>query len=188
MTLWVFKPKRIKEKIQKLVFHWPGNRYFSMSVPAQTPWAWSEASLSHSTSHFRKSFRPTWRIFLFFIWHQSLHSRVRVACVLDFSFLLEHFCFKVEASWHHCTCAKIMLIENEWSNIFPNFTFRSKKCKRLSHRKPLTSWNHPRTWDRRWTVNLVTSEVARRAAQRYRSRLRQFQKTKKPKYKFLMGP
>ena len=65
-------------------------------------------------------------------------------CVLECSFLLEHFSFKMQAGSHTCTWAKIMLTENEWSNIFQNFTFRPKKCKRLSHRKSAISWNRPR--------------------------------------------
>ena len=52
---------------------------------------------------------------------------VRLAYILDVSFLPEHFSFKMQASWHHCTWGKIMLIGNELSNIFQNFIFRPQK-------------------------------------------------------------
>ena len=50
----------------------------------------------------------------FVIFH---HCWVRVAGFWDFSFLLEHCSFKLQACWLRCTWGKITLIESECSNI-----------------------------------------------------------------------
>ena len=61
-------------------------------------------SILFDTEKFAFMFFMNFKLFEMF-WFLSfiVTSGVRVACFLDFSFLLEHFCFKVQASWHHCT-------------------------------------------------------------------------------------